>query len=94
MIRADYRDMNDDEKEISKSYRQGQFHALIAVLLPSFALWFGREQLAFFFGFVAVVYLLNDAVGRLHDLAIRLSRTNELLVDGHDERRHRKSVSD
>jgi hypothetical protein len=91
MIRADYRDMNDDERVIAKSYRQGQLIALLAVLLPAVALWFGNEKLAAFFGFAAIISLLNEAVGRLHDVAIRLSRTNELLVDGQDQRRYRKS---
>jgi hypothetical protein len=29
---------------------------------------------------------------RLHDLTIRLSRTNELLIDGQDERHWRKEA--
>jgi hypothetical protein len=41
-----------------------------------------------------IVYLLNDAIVHLRDLAIRLSRINELLVDGSDERRYRKAVAD
>jgi hypothetical protein len=61
------------------------------VLVPGIAFWFGGEKLAVYFGFIAIVLLLNNAVGRLHDLAIRLSRTNELLVDGDDERRYRKA---
>jgi hypothetical protein len=65
--------------------------ALICVLFPGIAFWFGGEKLAVYFGFIAIVLLLNEAVGRLHDLAIRLSRTNELLVDGNDERRYRKA---
>jgi hypothetical protein len=91
MIRADYRDMNDDEKAIGKGYMRGQSIALICVLFPGIAFWFGGEKLAVYFGFIAIVLLLNEAVGRLHDLAIRLSRTNELLVDGNDERGYRKA---
>ena len=91
MIRADYRDMNDDEKAIGKGHMRGQSIVLICVLVPGIAFWFGGEKLAVYFGFIAIVLLLNDAVGRLHDLAIRLSRTNELLVDDDDERRYRKA---
>jgi hypothetical protein len=39
MIRADYRDMHDDEKEVAKGYRKGQLIFLAAVLIPSFLLW-------------------------------------------------------
>jgi hypothetical protein len=49
MIRADYRDMNDDEKVIAKSYRQT--YRAPWVLVPAVALWLGNEKLAVFFGF-------------------------------------------
>jgi hypothetical protein len=92
MVRADYRDMNDDEKIVAKGYNQGQIIVLILAVIPGVALWYGDDKAAAYLGFIVIVYLLNDAVGRLYDLTIRLSRTNELLVDGHDERRGRKAV--
>jgi hypothetical protein len=61
-------------------------------LLPAGAFYFGDEKAAFYLGYIGIVYLLNDMINRLYDLCIRLSRTNELLVDGHDERRWRKKA--
>ncbi len=91
MLRADYRDMGDDEKMIDKGYRNGQLILAILAVPPVALFYSGNEKIAFCWGFLVVVYLLNDMVNRLYDLCIRLSRTNELLVDGRDERRWRKA---
>jgi hypothetical protein len=91
MLRADYRNMDDDETQIAKGYRSGTLVAGILLCLPGLGLYLGDEKTAFYFGFMAVILLLNEMVNRLNDLAIRLSRTNELLVDGNDERRYRKT---
>jgi hypothetical protein len=93
MIRADYRDMNDDEKEIAKGHGQGQMVLLVLLGIPAAALWFGDDKFAYWFGFAAIIYLLNEACGRLLDLSVRVSRTNELLVDGRNERRYRKDTA-
>lgn len=85
MIRADYRDMNDDEKVITRNYRKGEAMLLFLVGIPAVAQWFADDKFAYWLGFVAVIYLLNEACSRLFDISVRLSRTNELLVDGHDE---------
>jgi hypothetical protein len=85
--------MADDETVIGKQQRKGQLGLVIFAVLPGIALWFGDVRVAFYCGFVAIIFLLNEAVGYLFDLAIRLSRTNELLVDGQDERRHRKMTT-
>ena len=92
-VRADYRDMSDDEKLIARNYRKGELIVLFLLGVPAAALWFGNDKLAFYFAFGAVIYLLNEAASRLFDLAIRLSRANELLVDGHNERRYRKETT-
>ena len=91
MIRADYRNMGDDEALIDNGYRTGQISAVILGGLTAAAFYFGNGQLGFCAGFIAVILALGGIVDRLYDLTIRLSRTNELLVDGHDERRWRKA---
>jgi hypothetical protein len=91
VVRADCRNMHDDELVISNGYRKGQTILAVLAALPAAALWLNNDKAAIYLGFVAVIYFLNDAVGRLYDLAIRVSRTNELLVDGDDKRRNRKA---
>lgn len=78
--------MADDEKLIGRGYRNG---GLLSAA-PGVAGYFGGEKFAIYAAFVALVYLLTDIGSRLYDQTIRQSRTNELLVDGHDERRGRK----
>jgi hypothetical protein len=59
----------------------------VAVLGASY---FG-DRVLFPVGAVVLIYLLSDIGDRLYDLTIRVSRSNELLVDGRDERRWRKA---
>ena len=92
MLRSDHRHMGDDEEIISKGYRNGYVAVLVYGLLPAGAFYFGDEKAAFYLGYIGIVYLLNDMINRLYNLCIRLSRTNELLVDGHEERRWRKKA--
>jgi hypothetical protein len=92
VVRADYRSMADDEKEIGKQHRKGQLIVTGLATLPAIVLWFGDARMAVYSGFVVTIFLLNEAVGYLFDIAIRLSCTNELLVDGQNERRHRKMM--
>jgi hypothetical protein len=91
MLRADQRTMADDETEIKKAYWQGHTQAVLMGAAVLGASYFG-EKIAFAAAALVVIYLLNDIIDRLYDLTIRLSRTNELLVDGHNERRWRKET--
>jgi hypothetical protein len=86
--------MSDDETLIAKQHRKGQLIVLFLAVLPAVALRFDDTREAVYLGFIAIIFLLNEAVGYLFDLAIRLSRTNELLVDGQDDRRYRKARID
>jgi hypothetical protein len=90
-IRADYRNMADDESEVRKGYNQGRLQAGLMSTAILGAAYFG-DRAAVAVGVVVLTYLLSDVGDSLYDLTIRLSRTNELLVDGHDERRLRKET--
>jgi hypothetical protein len=59
---------------------------------PAAAMWFGNDRVAVYLAFAVIVYLLNEGCSRLFDLSVRLSRTNELLIDGQHERRYRKTT--
>ena len=92
MLRADYRDMADDEKLVGRANKQGAIITFFCAAAPAIGGYFGGEKGGMYAAFVVVIYLLNEIATRLFDLSVRLSRTNELLVDGHDERRWRKET--
>jgi hypothetical protein len=95
MRRADYRSMEDDEREIGKGHRNGTIETWILIALAWGAYHFAAQQydkqtaelVAAFVGLAAILWSLGRIINYLHDLSVRLSRTNELLVDDHDERR-------
>jgi len=91
MLRADHRNMADDEKAIRKGYSTGRLMAVIYAAAPAVAFYLEGERTAYFVAFCVVVLFLADLDDRLYDLTIRISRTNELLVDGYEERRTRKA---
>jgi hypothetical protein len=90
MIRADYRDMADDEKTIGSRYTKGRILAPLYCAVVVGGFYAGGERVAYLMAFWGVYWFLSDISDRLYDLTVRLSRTNELLVDGVEELRIRK----
>jgi hypothetical protein len=91
MKRADYRTMDEDEQLIRKSFRDGLFINTAALVGLVGAAWWYDRNLFPLVAVGAVLLLLNEIAGRLFDVSVRISRTNELLVDGRPERRYRTS---
>lgn len=69
--------INDDEKFIGKGY-QSWLTAVIAIA-PFVAVEYFELKYVLALGLGAILVLLHEIGGRLHDLCIRLRRTNILL---------------
>lgn len=67
----------DDERVIAAGYRHWLIGPLVAS--PLATAWIADIKWVVAVGFVASLYLLNNADARLHDLCIRLRRSNLLL---------------
>jgi hypothetical protein len=70
--------VDDDEREIARSYRNWPWF-LVPAVIPLGVAWFADEKMVIAVGFAAVILLGLHIEGRLHDLCVRLRRTNLLL---------------
>ncbi len=70
---------SDDERVIAKGYTNYSPHIGALILLAS-VYYFGSIKELICAGFVVVVFIALYIEGRLHDLCIRLRRTNILLA--------------
>lgn len=71
---------SDDERVIAKGYTNYMPH--IGALIPlALAYYFGTTKELILAGLVVIVFIGLFVEGRLHDLCIRLRRTNILLTD-------------
>jgi len=73
---------SEDEQVIGKGYRQWISPLLIAA--PLVTALFADTKWVVAVGFTVVIVFASEAGGRLHDLCIRLRRTNIILSDGGD----------
>lgn len=70
-------DMAEDERRIGKGYQNRL--VIILFMAPFIVAYFAETKWVVAAGFGAVLLLMHEAGGRLHDLCIRLRRTNILL---------------
>ncbi len=71
--------MAEDEHKIGDGYQT--WWSPILATLPLVVAYFGDTKLVVAVSFSAVLFLLHEIGGRLHDLCIRLRRTNILISD-------------
>ncbi len=71
--------MAEDEHKIGDGYQT--WWSPILAALPLFVAYFGDTKFVVAVSFSAVLFLLHEIGGRLHDLCIRLRRTNILISD-------------
>jgi VIT1/CCC1 family predicted Fe2+/Mn2+ transporter len=70
---------SDDERVIAKGYTS--YGPILGALLPiGLAYYFGNTKELILAGLAVLVFLAFSIEGRLHDLCIRLRRTNILLT--------------
>ncbi len=72
-------DMAEDERRIASAYRSWATGLLVA--LPSVVAGLADLKWVVATGFFMVGVILYECGGRLHDICIRLRRTNLLLVE-------------